>query len=615
MSIKILDKNTAEQIAAGEVIENPASVVKELVENALDAGATKVEVAIEEGGKHSITVTDNGHAIAPEEVPLAFQRFATSKLFALNDLDNLSSLGFRGEALPSIAAVSRVKLISRPKNALSGVQVTVNGGELAEKKEVGAPPGTKVQVNDLFYNTPGRLKFLRANNVESTRISTLLSEMALTHPEVAFTLKSGNRTLFNSSGDGVLLHVIASLYGNETAQSMLELNRKDSVTGSSLRGFIAAPHMTRSSRRWITLVVNGRLIRNAMIVNALERGYGDLLASNRYPVGILSLQVPPSAIDVNVHPAKVEIRFQKPELIKGLVYKAVKLTLQESQSLPKWPETQEDPGYYSADLSYRSRSDAGEVKAKVNNFFREKDSFTEKQDFFNSFPVQAKQEPSSTANSAGESKISGEKKDKAKADQVSTCEEWHLIGQFMQSYIIAQKEDNLLLIDQHAAHERIIYEQLKEKAGVRGLDKTAQLTMPQNLEIPPAWRDRLPLLLPLLEETGFKLEQKDESNYTIKAVPFLLREDAGSLKLYDLLEEIISAGEGSADDYRDSIYKTIACHRSVKARQALSRNEMEYLIREWQQAPRAQYCPHGRPTVISFNKAQLDKSFHRSEGG
>jgi len=612
MPIKVLDKNTAEQIAAGEVIENPASVVKELVENALDAGATRVEVLIEGGGKQSIIVTDNGYGIPPGEAPLAFQRFATSKLAAIDDLDSLASLGFRGEALPSIAAVSRVKLTTRPKETLSGMQITVNGGEIGEEEEVGAPPGTRVEVKDLFYNTPGRLKFLRADNVESTKISTLLSEMALTHPEVAFTLKSSGRTLFNSPGDGVLLHTLGALYGNETAEAMLEINRKDSVTGCSLNGFISSPHMTRSSRRWITIVVNGRLVRNSMIVNALERGYGDFLPANRYPLGVLSLQVPPGVIDVNVHPAKVEIRFQKPEMIKGLVYKAVKLALQEKQAMPKWPHSREGredlPEHY-----YRSTTRPGKIKAGGSAFLREKELSPEKQEHFSSLIT-----PKKANSSLSPDKNSFTDKEKGNREYTSgyssgSDQEWHLIGQFMQSYIIAQKGDQLLLIDQHAAHERVIYEQLKEKAGVSSLANTAQLTIPLNLEIPSPWRDRLPLLLPLLEETGFKLEQRDDNSYTIKAVPFLLRENASSARLYDLLEEILSAEEGSADDHRDKIYKTIACHRSIKAKQALSRNEMEHLINQWEQTPRAHFCPHGRPTVISFDRAQLDKSFHRSE--
>jgi len=610
MAIKILDKNTAEQIAAGEVIENPASVVKELVENALDAGSTRVEVIIEGGGKKSITVTDNGKGIDPEEVPLAFARFATSKLAVLDDLDRLDSLGFRGEALPSIAAVSRIKLITRPPEALSGTQIKVNGGEIGEQEEVGAPPGTRVEVTDLFYNTPGRLKFLRADNVETTRISTLLSEMALTHPEVAFTLKSGSRTLFSSSGDGILLHTIGSLYGTETAEGMLQVNRKDSVTGCSISGYISAPYLTRSSRRWVTLVVNGRLIKNSMLVNALERGYGDLLASNRYPLGVLNLTVPPGAIDVNVHPAKTEIRFQKPELIKGLVYKAVKLSLQENRSIPQWPGTEDCRNYAPEGKSYKAAPKSGGFSAGDKTVFRETARQAETQERLSSFPDQKKAEsfmlPSLGTGGLAEQKREGE--------TFSAPGEWHLIGQFMQSYIIVQKEEKLLLIDQHAAHERVIYEQLEKKAGVTSLDKTAQLTMPLKLEIPPPWRDRLPLLLPLLEETGFKLDPVNESTYLIKAVPFLLRESADIAQLYDLLEEIISAGEGSADEYRDKIYKTIACHRSIKAKQPLSREEMEHLVREWEETPRSGYCPHGRPAVIGFDKAQLDKSFHRSEG-
>jgi len=602
MVIKILDKSTAEQIAAGEVIENPASVVKELVENAMDAGTTKIEVTIEGGGKRLLTVTDNGCGINPPELPLAFQRFATSKLTALDDLDHLSSLGFRGEALPSIAAVSRIKMTTRSKDSIAGAQITISGGELEGEEEVGAPPGTRVEVRDLFYNTPGRLKFLRADNVETTRISTLLSELALTHPEVAFTLKSGKKTMFSSSGDGVLLHVIGALYGRDPVEAMLEVNRKDSASGCTLSGFISAPHMTRSTRRWITLVVNGRLIRNPMLINALERGYGDLLPSQRHPLAVLNLSIPPEMIDVNVHPAKIEIRFQKPEIVKGLVYKAVKLSLQENKNIPQWPDSIDTPGYTPAQYSKTSKSH-------------------HRQDRFESFPSQARENsrnwqhtPLSATEANSREDIIKRRGEEGGDPLRAAPRGCYLIGQFLQSYLVVQEDEKLLLIDQHAAHERVIYNQLQKQSQSKSEGNITQLTLPLNLELPPAWRDRLPVLLPLLQETGFQLEPVSEDCYAIKAVPFMLRENVNRAQLYDLLEQILTADQESADEYRDKIYKTIACHRSIKAKQPLSRDEMEQLLEEWENTPLARYCPHGRPTVISFDKAQLDKSFHRSEG-
>ena len=600
MSIKVLDKNTAEQIAAGEVIENPASVVKELVENALDAGATKVDIVLENGGKSLISITDNGRGIFKNDLPMAFKRFATSKITLLEDLDNLASLGFRGEALPSIAAVARVNLTSRAGDSLSGARITINGGEIIEQEEVGSAPGTRVEVRKLFYNTPGRLKFLRAASVETTRISTLVSEMALTYPGVAFNLKSEGRILLNSSGGGVLLHVIGALYGSETAEAMVELNRKDINAGYNISGFISAPHLTKSSRRWITLVVNRRLVKDPVIINALERGYEGLLPRQRHPLAVLNLTVPPDAIDVNVHPAKIEIRFLKPEIVKGLTFKSVKTALQSIQKHPDWPDTK-------AISDYRPQQRTGnQEKWKPGRLFESPGSLDYRptrtdQDRIPGLIPARQIRPQETVREAEEN--------------TESTAELRLIGQFMHSYLVAQKGNQLLLIDQHAAHERINYHRLKNQDH-RLTDKNkAQLTIPMILELPPAWCERLPILMPLLEQAGFMLEPIREKKYQLRAVPFAFRENINKAEIYDLLENLINADNEPDQDPRESILITIACHKSIKAKQALTRPEMEQLLKEWESIPQAGYCPHGRPTVISFDRSDLDKSFHRPGGG
>lgn len=586
MGIRKLDKKTAEQIAAGEVIENPASVVKELVENALDAAATKIEVEIENGGKSFIAVTDNGSGINSRDLPLAFKRFATSKLVVLDDLNKLSSLGFRGEALPSIAAVARVRMTTRAEGELAGAQITLSGGDIIAQEETGTPPGTRVEVTDLFYNTPGRLKFLRAGSVESTRISTLLSEMALARPGTAFNLKSAKRNLFSSSGDGVLLHVIGSLYGNDTAEAMIQIDRRDSDSGCSLTGYTSAPYLTKSSRRWITLVVNGRLIKNPMMVNALERAYGDLLTKQRHPLAILYLDISPELIDVNVHPAKVEIRFQEPETVKKLIYRSVKLALQDTRKLPDWPEK---------DL-------ISDYSTQKPESWRGSRLFDQPADF-KPVPMQY-----------GESKINlhlQAKETDFDSENEPPSETCRLIGQYLQSYLVAQKGENLLLIDQHAAHERINYHRLQNMDRESGRGERSQLIMPVTLNFPSIWRNKIPKLLPVINTLGFDLEPLGEDSYVVRSVPFTLSENVSSSQLYDLLEQLLTTDYESESEYREAILKTIACHRSIKAKQPLTRDEMEELLRDWEKTPRAQYCPHGRPTVISFDRVQLDKSFHR----
>jgi DNA mismatch repair protein MutL len=576
MSIRELDKKTSEQIAAGEVIENPASVVKELIENSIDAGATRIEVSTEGGGKKRIAVTDNGIGISPEELPLAFKRFATSKLNRLDDLDNLTSLGFRGEALPSIAAVSKVTMVSRIKGRLAGSQIEIHGGNITNHCEAGAPPGTRVEVRDLFFNTPGRQKFLRADSVESSRISSLLTALALAHPQVAFVLTSNGKRLFNSSGDGVLRHVMAELYGNDIAEALLEIKGKEAAIKMNISGYITVPHQTRSTRRWITLIINGRIIKNALLVNALQRGYGDLLPRNRFPMAVLHLNLPGQEIDVNVHPAKEEVRFQKPELIKNLLYRTVKAALLQGYNLPEWPEAVQPkhsetiPSLFEASAHY----EPGRIH-------------------FNETNVNAKVRKNEDS------------------DEKKTSDQYYLIGQYLQSYLVVQKDDDLLLIDQHAAHERVNYHHLSCPEPKHREERGIQLTLPLTLDLPIAWQEQMATLVPLLREYGFDINPIDDNSYVIRAVPFMARNQPGTEELYDILAGLIEKDNYSEEEKREAIRKTLACHRSVKARQHLSRAEMEQLLNEWAATPDSNFCPHGRPTVISFDRSKLEKSFHR----
>ncbi|MDW7739452.1 MAG: DNA mismatch repair endonuclease MutL [Bacillota bacterium] len=588
MSIKVLDRSTSEQIAAGEVIENPSSVVKELIENALDAASSSIEIYIENGGKKIIRVTDNGCGIVKSELPVAFQRFATSKIEDITDLDNLSSLGFRGEALPSIAAVARVKLTSRIKESLSAWCITVEGGEITGSEETGAPIGTTVEVRDLFYNTPGRLKFLRADSVEAAKVSTLVSELALTHPGVSFLLNSGKKKLFTSTGDGNLKHAVASVYGIDTAEAMVEVNRIGHDHNIMVKGLTSAPGLNRSSRRWITLVINGRLIRNAMLVNAIERAYSDLLPRHRHPVAILHLRIPSKLIDVNVHPAKVEIRFQDPEPVKSLVYRSVRAALTEYSDLNLQKSA------LNTGLPHLVReSDVTIGKYTPENFLKQELKFDH-------YSTLQKTEAGNIDNNKESLFVENGPPGKSR-----------LIGQFLHSYLLVQKDDKLLLIDQHAAHERILYHQVEKIEHSSDDSKASQLTIPQTLEIPVSWRDRMDYLLPFLSKTGFCIEPLGEYNYVIRAVPYMLHESFGVHELKDIIEKLLTDENESPDDYRDTIRKTIACHRSIKAKQPLSWSEMEKLLGEWEITPNAHRCPHGRPTVIAYDKAEIERNFLR----
>ncbi|MDZ4133497.1 MAG: hypothetical protein U1E11_10215, partial [Dethiobacteria bacterium] len=381
--------------------------------------------------------------------------------------------------------------------------------------------------------------------------------------------------------DGVLLHVIGSLYGNNSAEAMVELKREDRETGIQIFGYSSAPHFSRSSRRWITLVVNGRLIKNAMMISALERAYGDLLPKQRHPQAVLHLKMPAETIDVNVHPAKIEIRFQHPEEVKRQIYKTVRLALQGDTALTQLTQN-------AANVDYLQKQEV----------------FTQPSAWLTDATIHEGETPFKTDQYQAQNLTATNDK-LADAAHPSEC---RLIGQFLQSYLVAQRNDTLLIIDQHAAHERVIYHQLLTMGEDSKQGGASQLTIPLTVELPASWNERMPGLLPLLKETGFDLEMIGENSYAIRAVPFVFQKEISVTDLYDLLEELINSGSESRDsDYRETVLKTIACHRSVKAKQSLNHHEMAALLRKWEQTPNAQYCPHGRPTVISFDRYHLDK--------
>ena len=589
--IRVLDPQTADKIAAGEVIEHPASVVKELVENSLDAGADRIEITVAEGGKRRIAVVDNGSGMDPAGLELAFSRFATSKLTALGDLDEITSLGFRGEALPSIAAVSRVTLTSRRKNDLAAWRLRREGGKGAPPLESGAPEGTEVIVEDLFFNTPGRLKFLRGAPRELARISSLVTAFALAHPGCAFTLMSEKRTVLRTTGDGSLLHTIGALYGREAAGALLSLQRSDSAAGVSLDGYLSAPHYSRASRRWITVVVNGRVVRSPLLVGALERAYGGMLGRGRHPLAVLRLQVSPALLDINVHPAKSEIRFEQPGLFNELVFRAARAALHAlplQDSGPGWREKQREDGQEQGRLEQRRLLEPLRPGSPLEgeSFFTGKAA---------SLPTGAEESETAGSGSAGY------------GDERGGC---RLIGQFLHSYLVAQRGEELLLIDQHAAHERILYHAFISRPPER---RGSQLTIPLHLEMPPAWREQFAGIKPLLEEAGFKLEPFGDNSYILRAVPFSIRGGQES-EIYNILEQLFQGEPAAGEDERERILKTVACHRAVKARQPLAHSEAEQLLRDWEQTPGAAHCPHGRPTVIRFHRDELDRGFQRKGG-
>ncbi len=586
MGIKLLNKDISEQIAAGEVIESPVSVVKELVENSLDAASTEIDIYIEDGGKSLISVTDNGAGIKADELSLALERYATSKISSFDDLLKLYSLGFRGEALPSIASISKVKIATRRKEDLSGSSLISSGGEILKQEETGTAPGTTIEVKNLFFNTPARLKFLRSNTVETAKISSLISEMALVHPQVAFKLKSGDRLLLQTRGDNKLLHVIDSVYGKDIRENMIEVKGTDSDRHFVISGYTSAPVLTRSARRWITIAINQRLVHDNQVIFQLIRAYGNTLPSKRYPVAVINIDIPPAMIDVNVHPAKTEIRFEEPELIKNFIYKTIKRSLVSDKNLPYWPGNE-----FSKSVTSKN------TLVNENNFIQD----------------EIRENYKTKAFSPEQRVTTSEHKDRYDDQLSDNAGSINLLGQFLSSYIVAQKDDELIIIDQHAAHERLLYYELEEEVRKKSRLLKQQLTMPLVINLPPRWTEGLTELMPLLKKHGFDLEPLSDTSYAVRAIPALFYENNDSSLVYSFLEDLFEDSIESIKAVEDKILKTIACHRSIKAKQPLTRVEMEHLINKWNKVTGFQYCPHGRPIVISLKKDDLDRQFKRRE--
>ncbi|MFO7792528.1 MAG: DNA mismatch repair endonuclease MutL [Candidatus Saliniplasma sp.] len=573
-NIKVLSAQTVNQIAAGEVIERPASVVKELVENSLDAGADEIYIEVEEGGKDRILVKDNGAGMNKEEVELAFKKHATSKINDIEDLDDLDSLGFRGEALPSIAAVSKVKAKTKRKDELEGVEIDIHGGEIQSLDTVGCPVGTLIEVNDLFYNTPARRKYLNKTNTELAHITDIVTRNALSKPEVQFTLvHNGNEIFFVPKAESKLEN-IKSIYGIDIAKKMVHMDHESDHL--SIDGFLSKPEVTRSNRKHIYTYVNGRFVENSLLKDSVMEGYTTLLPTRRYPITVIDLSISGDNIDVNVHPTKTKIRFQEKEKVKKEAAKAVKTTLLEHDLVPSPDEDVKDvkdDGYEEkqrkTDLEERHEGDAGNIYSQSKLGLKEK------------VDVQ-------------ESKLA----------------EMKILGVFKDSYILAETPDGLSIIDQHAAHERINYERLKMKYD----DKigSQDLLSPKTIEVKPREAALIKANKKLLENLGFKLESFGKSTFRLRGIPVVLGEIQEEEMIHSVLDELFDLKNSSLEERKEELIKYMACRSSVMAGDSLSLTRAKEIIQELGKTDIPYTCPHGRPTIINFSIKKMDKMFKRT---
>ncbi|HLB28292.1 MAG TPA: DNA mismatch repair endonuclease MutL, partial [Dehalococcoidales bacterium] len=549
MPIKILEPQVVARIAAGEVIERPASVVKELVENSLDAGASQITIEVSGGGVGLIRVSDNGAGIAAAELELAFQRYATSKISGLDDLESISSLGFRGEALPSIAAVSQIEVATSTTTDPTGNYLSLREGVTIEQKSQGRAKGTTISVKNLLRNVPARLKFLKSNTTENGHIANVVSQYALAYPEVKFTLTSEGRTVLRTPGSSRLIDALSEIYGLEIAREMLELGKGDNdwqggpaSQAVKVSGMVSGPGVSRANRDYLSFFVNRRWINSKLLAWAVEEAYHGLLMTGRHPVAVINISLPSSEVDVNIHPTKTEVKFQNERLVFGVVQKAVRQALIAQAPVPGIEEVataygtppQPRTSFWSPSSSTNIRPTGG------------------------------------SPHSAGSTHVTGPSQAGAGPTPGVSLPALRLLGQLAASYIVAEGPEGLYLIDQHAAHERILFEQIQKQSQQRQVEVQGMLE-PSTFEVTPQQDASLKTCYLNLAEFGFSIEPFGERNYLVRAVPFLLHKKDWGAALRELLDALAA---GNASDWREKMIISFACHGAIKAGQALSDDEM-----------------------------------------
>ncbi len=577
MSIKKLPDDVASQIAAGEVVERPASVVKELIENALDAGASRIEIKVKGAGTRLIEVSDNGEGIQEEDLPLTVVRHATSKLETAQDLFRVSTLGFRGEALSSIGSVSHLKITSRRQEEEVGHSLGVEGGEVEEIKRVGTPPGTVVRVENLFFNVPARLKFLKTDRTERGHIDQVVTHYALAYPEVRFTLQHDGRPAIQTSGSGEYRDVLTVIYGVEIAKKMIMVKADEEIL--RVEGFVSPPDLTRSNRKEITFFVNRRPVQDIALTKALTQAYHTMLMKGRFPIALLFLEIEPEKVDVNVHPTKAEVRFTDKGEIFSAVSRAVRRALLAHTPVP---EVGGPRGH---------KLWGGGVRGKE----REK----------------RRKDPAWEMTRDAEIEESGSRKEQGgQRSAALDTPILRLIGQVATTYLIAEGPDGLYLIDQHAAHERVLFEKF-----LRARDDTIRaqaLLEAERVEFPPAASELLEEKLPLLHQLGFEVESFGMNTFVVRAIPSLLGDIAPGDALRSVVQDL-EVDETPLDEaVEDKIIARVCKRAAVKAGQVLSPEEQRKLLRDLEACESPRTCPHGRPTMIHLSVDLLERQFGRT---
>ena len=587
--IRLLSETVASQVAAGEVVERPASVVKELVENSIDAGARKIDILIRRGGISLVRVIDDGCGMDRDDALLSLERHATSKIRSAEDLQAIATLGFRGEALPSIASVSRFRLATREPDAVAGTEIIVNGGKIDIVRDGGEAPGTQVEARSLFFNLPARRKFLRSENTESRNVEHQLHLQAIGHPEIAFAFVREERIVFQLPPTTELIDRLRDLYGQALVERLLPVNESSSAQ-VRVKGFVGRVGVSRQSRDQQLLFVNGRAIENPVLSVALREGYHTALMKGQYPVTFLFLEIDPAAVDVNVHPAKREVRFRDPAGVREAVVRAIQTTLESDRA--DWQEKFRAPITMPAPIA--SAGGTTSVSSQISK------------------PA----EPAPLLKSAPSDSFEIMGRDRARpsnfeAPAARADQQFQIIGVLNKLYVLMENADGLVLVDQHAAHERILFEELRRRMEEQGVP-SQRLLIPQTFDLPPRDAEWIERNMSILQKMGIGIESFGPNTFKIDSLPvFVAAADAVQF-MRSVIDELKSASNSSSPLRlgEDMIAKTV-CHHAVKANDPLRYLELEKLIQDLLDCDLPYCCPHGRPTMIQISHAELEKKFGR----
>ena len=648
-----LSPHIANLIAAGEVVERPASVVKELLENAVDAGASKVTIEIKDGGMTYLRVTDNGCGMSAEDARTAFLRHATSKLRTAEDLAAIATCGFRGEALAAIASVSRIDLLTKTPSSIEGVSLHLEAGKILEQSEAGCPDGTTIIVRDLFFNTPARMKFMKSDTVEGSRVTAAVQLQALAHPSVAIRMLRDGKEVLNTPGTGKLADAVYCVYGKECARMAKVDSRWESY---SLSGFVSKPTDSRPSRSMQTFFVNGRPVKSKLLISALEEAYRNQIMVGKFPACVLHLNLPANTVDVNVHPAKTEVKFLNEKAVFDCVHYGVLGALNQTPDRPqvqfKTVPQNTAASAAAAPAGANAHTAPAPAPAKKEPFFRTmtaeeyktfsaalKDAPQPRREAAAAAAAKVDRTPHAVRETVAMPKVSpaapkpeiklpplpaGEPKPAPKpiptpppaeetAEQVELAmpaeTEWHMVGELYNSYIIVEQGDNAFLIDKHAAHERILFEKLK--ANQEKISSQTLLT-PIPVRLGPSAAGELLANREMLDELGFEIDEFGENTVVLRQIPMDLSPDAAAEAVEELAAGLLSGRREEKGTVRDEVLHTVACKAAIKAGWVNDEAELLALARQVMAREDLKYCPHGRPICVTLSKKQLEKQFKRT---